>query len=73
MYMYHQLIFFFLSSPDPDAKDAKIPLKELPTCVVCNSLLRPNVIWFGEPLDYDIISRTREELRKCDLCLLVSK
>ncbi len=59
-------------SPDPAAKDAKIPLEELPRCVQCQGLLRPDVIWFGEALKDEVMQRTKKELEKCDLCLLVS-
>ena len=40
-------------------------------CGRCGSLVRPHVIWFGESLDSDVLRRTDEELRKCDLCVLV--
>ncbi len=39
-------------SPDPEVMDSKIPITDLPHCVKCqNGLLRPYVVWFGEPLD----------------------
>uniref|UniRef100_A0A8K9XD73 NAD-dependent protein deacylase sirtuin-5, mitochondrial n=1 Tax=Oncorhynchus mykiss TaxID=8022 RepID=A0A8K9XD73_ONCMY len=37
----------------------------------CSGLLRPNVVWFGETLDSDILTRVEEELDLCDLCLVV--
>ncbi|KAG9333831.1 hypothetical protein JZ751_010048 [Albula glossodonta] len=37
----------------------------------CNGLLRPNVVWFGETLDSDILTKVEEELGMCDLCLVV--
>lgn len=62
----------YYRSPDPDAVDAKIPINKLPKCSKCSGLLRPNVVWFGEALDPEVLRRTNEELDKCDLCLLVS-
>ncbi|XP_063056473.1 NAD-dependent protein deacylase sirtuin-5, mitochondrial [Engraulis encrasicolus] len=60
-----------LSAPDPKAKDAGIPVEQLPRCEVrdCNGLLRPHLVWFGETLDSDIL--TAVELDMCDLCLVV--
>ncbi|XP_058235229.1 NAD-dependent protein deacylase sirtuin-5, mitochondrial [Hemibagrus wyckioides] len=60
-------------APDPKAKDARVPEKDLPRCDVkrCNGLLRPHVVWFGEPLDPDILATVDKELGRCDLCLVV--
>ncbi|TRY65022.1 hypothetical protein DNTS_033522, partial [Danionella cerebrum] len=37
----------------------------------CDGLLRPHVIWFGETLDSQILTRVEKELDACDLCLVV--
>ena len=58
-------------NPDPKNSDAAIPIKNLPTCTVCGGLLRPHVVWFGEGLDSTILSRVYEEIKTCDLCLIV--
>uniref|UniRef100_A0A8B9JHM4 NAD-dependent protein deacylase sirtuin-5, mitochondrial n=1 Tax=Astyanax mexicanus TaxID=7994 RepID=A0A8B9JHM4_ASTMX len=60
-------------APDPEAKEARIPVNDLPRCERrgCHGLLRPYVVWFGEALDSDILSSVEEELEKCDLCLVV--
>ena len=61
-------------APDPEAKDAKIPIDQLPKCKKdgCGKLLRPHVVWFGEGLDPKVLEKAAEELEKCDLCLVVS-
>ncbi len=38
----------------------------------CDGLLRPHVIWFGETLDSQILTKVEKELETCDLCLVVS-
>ena len=38
----------------------------------CGGLVRPHVVWFGEPLFEDVLDKVHEELEKCDLCLVVS-
>uniref|UniRef100_A0A8D3CE24 Sirtuin 5 n=1 Tax=Scophthalmus maximus TaxID=52904 RepID=A0A8D3CE24_SCOMX len=60
-------------APDPDTHDAQIPAQQLPRCeqTGCHGLLRPAVVWFGETLDSDILTRAEEVLDSCDLCLVV--
>lgn len=60
-------------APDPDTDDANIPVQHLPRCEQrgCNGLLRPAVVWFGETLDSDILTRAEQVLDSCDLCLVV--
>lgn len=60
-------------APDPDAKDAKIPVSQLPRCMKgkCGALIRPHVVWFGECLEEEVLEKTQKELDRCDLCLIV--
>uniref|UniRef100_A0A4W4HDW1 NAD-dependent protein deacylase sirtuin-5, mitochondrial n=1 Tax=Electrophorus electricus TaxID=8005 RepID=A0A4W4HDW1_ELEEL len=60
-------------APDPNAKEARIPVEDLPRCdrQGCHGLLRPHVVWFGETLDADILTSVEQELERCDLCLVV--
>lgn len=60
-------------APDPDAKEAKIPEKDLPRCSQpnCGALMRPHVVWFGERLDFKVLQKTNDALENCDMCLLV--
>ncbi|XP_063307779.1 NAD-dependent protein deacylase sirtuin-5, mitochondrial [Pelobates fuscus] len=60
-------------APDPDVEDAKIPVENLPRCEEndCSGLLRPNVVWFGETLDSNVLGEVEKELEICDLCLVV--
>jgi NAD-dependent deacetylase len=43
---------------------------DLPACS-CGSLLRPDVVWFGEALDPGSITRAIEAARACDVLLVV--
>ncbi|XP_042214544.1 NAD-dependent protein deacylase-like [Homarus americanus] len=52
-------------------EDARIPEDKLPRCGTCSELLRPNVVWFGEGLDHDVLDKAGDELSNCDLCLVV--
>lgn len=46
-------------------------VETLPRCFACGGLLRPDVIWFGEALDADVLERAFEAARVADLCLVV--
>jgi NAD-dependent deacetylase len=42
-----------------------------PLCARCGSLLRPDVVWFGETLPEDAIRRAQEAAAQCDLFLSI--
>lgn len=44
---------------------------ELPTCPECHDLTRPAVVWFGEMLPTDALTRAQEGITQCDLMLVV--
>ena len=43
----------------------------LPMCEACGGMLRPDVVWFGEALDPDVIGASFEAAGKADACLVV--
>ena len=43
----------------------------LPRCDECGGLLRPAVVWFGEQLPTDALSRASEAARESDACLVI--
>ncbi len=45
--------------------------KKPPKCDVCESFLRPDVIWFNETLDSEIIDKCMSRLDKTDLLLII--
>jgi NAD-dependent deacetylase len=46
-------------------------METLPTCGECGGMLRPDVIWFGEALDPDVIGASFEAARTAEVCLVV--
>lgn len=63
---------------DQDISSTSFPLKiiarsDLPHCPECQSLLRPGVVWFGEPLPMPAIDRIHNWLDrgKIDLMLVI--
>ncbi len=47
------------------------PAEGIPPCPNCANNLRPDVVWFGESLDRDIISSVYHELEQADVCLVI--
>lgn len=45
--------------------------EQVPTCPQCGSLLRPDVVWFGEALPPDALAAALAAARACDLFLCV--
>ncbi len=44
---------------------------DLPKCPVCGSLLRPDVVWFGESLDAGVLSEAFRVAQSAQVCLVV--
>jgi NAD-dependent deacetylase len=51
-------------------RDARVPFPEMPPRCRCGGLLRPGVVWFGEPIDPGVHARAVAAL-DCDVCLVV--
>ncbi len=47
------------------------PSEDLPKCPSCGSLLRPDVVWFGEPLPGEALEEAFREASRCDVMLVV--
>jgi NAD-dependent deacetylase len=56
---------------DVISENREIPLPILPTCLLCHTLLRPHIVWFGESLWEEDLRRCDEALRACDLFLVI--
>jgi NAD-dependent deacetylase len=53
------------------AEDRRVPVPQLPTCGTCGSLLRPNVVWFGEMLDPAILDLAYRAIEACQVMLVI--
>jgi NAD-dependent deacetylase len=56
-------------APDRGAIDAASPAS-LPRCPACAALLRPDVVWFGESLDPEVLERAFALAEAADVCLV---
>jgi NAD-dependent deacetylase len=52
---------------------AAIELKAgpVPGCPCCGALLRPDIVWFGEPLDIDILESAMRASDQCDAMICI--
>jgi NAD-dependent deacetylase len=57
--------------PDHPAPLDVDSLESLPRCEACGALLRPDVVWFGEPLNEELLDRAFAVARAAELCLVV--
>jgi NAD-dependent deacetylase len=56
----------------PAAENLDVPLEPLPpVCGKCGEMLRPDVVWFGEGLDGDILERAFAAAGACDAMVVV--
>jgi len=46
-------------------------VESLPRCASCGGLLRPDVVWFGESLDPQVLHEAFARAREADVCLVV--
>lgn len=47
------------------------PLGDLPKCPHCSALLRPDIVWFHEPLPDDVWAAAAHAANECDVLLVV--
>ena len=53
-------------------KAASLSLEDIPPrCPQCSSILKPDVVFFGEPIPWEAQNRSFEEARSCDLVLVI--
>ena len=44
---------------------------EVPRCTACGSLIKPDIVFYGENLNTHILNRAYEDFRNTDLCLVL--
>lgn len=54
-----------------EGRNEKTPLEELPPRCSCGSILRPGVVWFGEPLPAAEWEQAADAARRADVFLVV--
>ena len=56
--------------PVPDMPE---PVESIdpPSCIICGGLIRPNVVWFGEPLPEDAWQQSVDAVVNADLVVVV--
>ena len=54
-----------------ERRDERTPLPELPPSCECGGMLRPGVVWFGEPLPAEAWERAQKATREAEVLLVV--
>jgi NAD-dependent deacetylase len=52
-------------------EDRRVPVPGIPPRCPCEGLLRPDVVWFGEPLPFDVARKAFQAVDTCDLMLVI--
>jgi NAD-dependent deacetylase len=52
-------------------EERSLDLPPLPKCQECGGLLRPHVVWFGESLDADLLTRAIEAAQRAEVMLVI--
>ncbi len=52
-------------------EDHTASLPPLPCCKMCQGLLRPDIVWFGENLDADNLNRSLEACQSADMMFII--
>ncbi len=47
------------------------PAEGIPECPECGSMLRPDVVWFGESLDSEVMASVYTNLENATVCLII--
>lgn len=66
----HGNLFRVRCSLEGHVRQAEEAFSELPPACPCGALLRPDVVWFGEPLPARTLEHAAEAASACDLLLL---
>jgi NAD-dependent deacetylase len=53
------------------AENVEVPLRAVPPRCQCGGLLRPDVVWFGEPLPAEALQEAYDAAESCDVFLVV--
>lgn len=64
LHLFHPIFSLLFFPPS-------LPPSPFSSCTQCGGLLRPHVVWFGEPLETQVMDKVQQILAECDLCLLV--
>lgn len=56
---------------DKKYKLDEVSLEEIPPRCECSAVLKPDAVFFGEPISMDALRKSQEEASKCDLMLVI--
>jgi NAD-dependent deacetylase len=54
-----------------DLSEVELKAGAVPRCPGCGAMLRPDIVWFGEPLDINVLDRSMQLADICDLMICI--
>jgi len=54
-----------------ETENYDVPIGKIPPVCECGGLLRPGVVWFGESLPSEVLTKTMKALEVCDLLFVI--
>jgi NAD-dependent deacetylase len=66
----HGNLFKARCTQEGEVFDFTLKDEPLPRCTKCNALIRPNVVWFGESLDSEIIGQAIQQSSTCQVFIV---
>lgn len=67
----HGSIWRMRCTRDGTVTDVEAPVEEIPPLCHCGSLMRPDVVWFGEQLSQESLERSSEIARECEVMFVI--
>ena len=67
----HGSIWRLRCTAEDALSDISEPVEDIPPRCACGALLRPDVVWFGEPLPSDVVRSATEAASEADAMLVV--
>ena len=53
------------------SEDRRVPIPYPPHCDACGAMVRPDVVWFGESLDAQVLQTAYAKLGQCDVMVVI--
>lgn len=71
IYEVHGNLWFLRCTSCEYTGNTSTPVLDVPMCPLCGSLLRPDVVWFGESLNRQTMELVIKELNLADVCIVI--
>ena len=72
LYLHGDIWNIRCTACDYEERNRQVPLEPLPPlCPQCGELLRPDIVWFGEPLNLSTLEGAAQAFAEADIALVI--